>query len=160
LDVLAKRPMLVRTFMYKFETDVKSNQQEVKSATSDKNTEQFVIGIDLHARTDKLAPSMASVLEKKVDYLESFTRKLFPAQIAPVHYAAFIASMVFFWVLKSMSSTHLSKVIAKRSFSQLGKVAIGHEVTVEAQQQRNQQTAVALDLKYIPFSKRWTTEEK
>jgi hypothetical protein len=118
LDVLAKRPMLVRTYMYKFQFAVENATTGVKGPA-----QEFVICIDIF-RDRGLAgvtPSSAGVAAGEDT---TFVKALLPGQFGLVHYVTFGLSVLFFISLRWISTSRNSKLTLTRARELVGKVNV------------------------------------
>jgi hypothetical protein len=128
LDVLARSPMLVRTYIYKF---------TIKG-------EDFVIGIDLKLRDEEVSGVTPSVFNAKPDYSSIFLSALSPKELLPVDYIAFVISALLFAIFRWMSSTEESKLTFERKSSALGKVKMGDVMRVQKEEQTSKQEKLGI----------------
>jgi hypothetical protein len=119
LDVLAKRPMQVRTYMYKFNFAVENTAGGVKNPA-----QEFVICIDIF-RDRKLAGVTPSSAGMAVDEDATFVKTLMlPEHFGLIHYVTFGLSVLFFIALRWVSTTQNSKLTFTRAKGLVGKINV------------------------------------
>lgn len=120
LDVLAKRPMLVRTYMYKFHFAVENTTTGLKTPG-----QEFVVCIDIF-RDRKLAGVRPSSAGMAADESATFIKALAarPRQFGLIHYATFGLSVLFFMALRWISTNQNSTLTFTRIKGLAGKINV------------------------------------
>lgn len=134
LDVLAKSPMLVRTYMHKFKAD----------------EQEFVIAVDLKLRSEEVSGVTPGFFDRKPDSSKFFLQALWPSELRPLHYAAFVLSALFFLLTRRVSAAKKSKFTFKRTQMRYGKVKIGDALKLQSEEQSTKERRFGIEAqKYV-----------
>jgi len=117
LDVLVKRPMQIRTYMYKFEFKPKSARHGAGNAS-----QEFVVCIDIF-RNEQSAGAAAPAAAAPNDLGMVFVKVATPSQaLGLVHYVTFGLSLLFFLALRWISTTRTAELNFERTRSIVGRL--------------------------------------
>jgi hypothetical protein len=134
LDVLAKSPMLVRTYMHKFKS----------------KTQEFVIAIDLKLRHEDVSGVTPTFFNTKPDYYKIFVDALLPRKLHLGHYITFGLSVLLFLIIRWISAVRNSRLTFKRIKSLLGKIKIDDALKLQREEQITKEEKLGIDIqKYI-----------
>ncbi len=141
LDVLAKQPMLVRTYMYKFDFAVENATAKVKNPT-----QEFVICIDIFRGSmpsGVTASSAGAVTDKDVTFVEALT---LPRPFGYVHYAIFALSLLLFTGLRWIATDQNSKLTFTRTSGLYGKINVEDGLRMQTDELMMKENKIGLDI--------------
>jgi hypothetical protein len=129
LDVLAKSPMLVRTYMYKFK----------------RGEDEFVIAVDLKLRSEEVSGVTPVFFDRKPDPSKFFLQTLWPSRLSPVHYIVFGLSVLLFLLTRRLSATRKSRFTFKRTLPRYGKIKIDDALKLQRDEQLTKEKKFGLE---------------
>lgn len=141
LDVLAKQPMQVRTYMYKFQLAAK-NAPDGTGGTP----QEFVICLDIF-RNEKRAAGLSPTTAVQADSGAPFANALLPpGGLGLAHYVAFGLSVLFFMTLRWLSTTRDSELTFERTRSLVGRLRAEDGLRTQSDDQAAQEYKVGVEL--------------
>ncbi|MFL6254651.1 MAG: hypothetical protein ACJ74T_06490 [Pyrinomonadaceae bacterium] len=148
LDVLAKRPMLVRTYMYKFEFKPKNARPGAENAS-----QEFVVCIDIF-RDESRAAATAPAAATPDDFRAAFVKAALPPQaLGPVHYVTFGLSILFFLALRWVSATHTAELTFERTQSLVGRLRVEDGLRTQNDELTTQEKRVGVEFAHYAGGK-------
>lgn len=123
LDVLGQSPLLVRTYMYKFTPLVKEGEE----------SEEFVIAVDLHRRSERAAGAGPLSDVPPIDYQKIMLAAVSPQNFGRLQYSVFSACLVLILALGWASSTKSTNVVFRQAEARYGDVTLGDVMHVRSQ---------------------------
>lgn len=140
LDVLAKRPMLVRTYMYKFQFTPKNARSGAGNAS-----QEFVVCIDIF-RDEPRAKMTASATVAPDGLGAAFIKAATPPQaLGLVHYVTFGLSLLFFLALRWVSTTRAEEFNFERTRSIVGRLRAEDGLRTQDDEQTTHEKRVGVE---------------
>jgi hypothetical protein len=127
LDVLARSPMLVRTYWTRFRPP--------------NSKREFIICIDLKLRDrdEDVSGGTLEFFNRKPNYTTVFVNALLPKELHLTHYIIFGLVMLFFLILQRISSTQESRIVFKKRKSLLGKITLDAMAKTQVDEQEEEE---------------------